>query len=387
MLFLRNKFQALILAGMAGLAVSQAHADGDDGVSFKGSGFLTLAGGGVLNSSGPAQNASGFHCPCFISDYSEGGVYEKGGLRWRPDSKLGLQGTASFGERYSVTTQVVWRGIDSTLDMEWLYGDIKLNNNLTLQGGRKRLPLFYYSEFQDVGFATPWTHLPPQLYGWEIINYNGANLLYKGQLGDWSTGMNVFGGNETQNNSPYWQMYNGKNSNTDSHWSNIAGTYLTLGNDWIEGRLLYLQSDIQNTSFAPVLTVSPRTRQKIYGASFNIDYSQWIVRSEFLYVDRRASYGGDHAQLVGLGYRMGKWLPMATYARYRQSVTLDQAQAEAHDSASLLLRYDLTTSSDVKVQLDHWTNRARPQFFAATPATADPLQQVNLLTVSYDVVF
>ncbi|HEY5994676.1 MAG TPA: hypothetical protein VIU46_08770 [Gallionellaceae bacterium] len=380
-----KKFLALLVVGALGLTAPSIRAEEQDGLSFRGSGFLTLAAGAVLNN-GPAQNASGYHCPCFISDYGEAGVYEKGGLHWRPDSKLGLQGSALYG-RYSVTTQVVWRGVDSVFDMEWLYGDIKLNNNLTLQAGRKRLPLFYYSESQDVGFAIPWAHLPPQLYGWEIINYNGANLLYKDQWGDWSSGMNVFGGNENLKDSPYWKLYNGKNSRTDSHWSNIAGAYFTLGNEWLEGRLLYVQSDIQNTILAPVLQASPTTRQKIYGASFNIDYSQWVVRSEFLYINRKESYGGDHAELLGAGYRLGKWLPMATYARYRQSVTLDQTMAEAHDGISLLLRYDLTTSSDVKVQFDHWKNRAQAPFFAATPATANPVGQANLLTLSYDMVF
>ena len=31
--------------------------------------------------------------------------------------------------------------------------------------------------------AYPWVHLPGQVYGWEIVNYNGANLLYRDQWG------------------------------------------------------------------------------------------------------------------------------------------------------------------------------------------------------------
>jgi len=358
----------------------------DGGIKFRGSGFLTLAAGSVLNS-GAAQGTSGYRCPCFISDYGEAGVYEKRGLRFQPDSRLGLQGTAEFSERYSLTTQVEWRGTDGVPDMEWLYGTMKLDHNMTLQAGRKRLPLFYYSESQDVGFSYPWVHLPPQMYGWEIVNYNGASLLYKGQRGDWSSGINVFGGNENAKNSPYWKIYNGKDSKTESHWTNIAGAYFSLSNDWFEARLLYIQSNIQNTTIAPVAAVGPTTRQKVYGVSFNIDRAQWVVRSEFLYINRKESYGGDHAQLMGIGYRMGKWLPMATYANYRQSVTANQTQAEAHSTESLSLRYDLTTSSDVKLEFDHWRNRAQPQFFTAFPNAAIPAGQVNLLAISYDMVF
>jgi len=107
-----------------------------------------------------------------------------------------------------------------------------------------------------------------------------------------------------------------------------------------------------------------------------------------LYINRKESYGGDHAQLYGIGYRIGKWLPMATYANYRQSVTAEQTQAEAHDTSSLLLRYDLTTSSDIKLQFDRWQNHAQPQFFlTASPNTAVPAGKTNLLSASYDMVF
>jgi hypothetical protein len=386
MIFYKKILKALALAGLLSVIALPGWAEESDWVRFKGSGFLTLAAGTVLNR-GAAQNASGYNCPCFISDYGEAGVYEKGSLNWRPDSKLGLQGTAAFGERYALTTQVVGRAVDGGLDLEWLYGDIKLNNNLTLQAGRKRLPLFYYSESQDVGLSRPWIYLPPQMYGWEIINYNGANLLYKDQWGNWSSGMNLFSGSESAKNSPYWQMYNGKNSQTNSHWSNIVGATFSLGNDWLESRLLYLQSSIQNTYITPTPGIDPKTRQRIYGLSLNADYAHWVVRSEFLYINRKESYGSDHSQLYGIGYRIGKWLPMVTHANYRQSYDANQTQAEANDTTSLLLRYDLTTSSDIKLQFDRWQNHAQPQFFTATPNTVDPIGKTNLLAASYDMVF
>lgn len=378
--------QTFALAGLLGVLAPPGQAVEVGGIDFKGSGFLTLAAGTVLNS-GAAQSASGYNCPCFISDYAQAGVYEKGGLQWRPDSKLGLQGTAAFDERYSLTGQIVVRGADGgQVDLEWLYGDIKLNNKLTLQAGRKRLPLFYFSESQDVGLSYPWIHLPPQLYGWEIVNYNGANLLYRDQWDNWSSGMNFFTGSETVKDSGYWKMYNGRNSRTDTHWSNIAGAYFSLNNDWLETRLLYIQSDIQNTT-PPILVFGNDTRQKIYGVSFNADYAQWVARSEFLYINRKESYGGDHTQLYGLGYRIGKLLPMITYTNYRQSFTADQTKSEAHSTTSLLLRYNLTTSSDIKLQYDHWQNHAQLPFFTATPNTANPIGSANLLSASYDRVF
>lgn len=378
--------------GWVGFTALPGHAVELGGVSFSGSGFLTLAAGTILNG-GAAQSQSGFNCPCFISEFAQGAVYERGGVQFQPDSKLGLQGTATFSPRFSVTGQTVLRGAaGGQVDFEWLYGDFKINDQLTLQLGRKRLPLLYHSESQDVGLSYPWVHLAPQIYGWEIVNYNGANLLYRDQWGDWAAGVNLFGGDEQVRDSGYWKMYNGKNTRTDSRWSNILGADLTLSQDWFETRLVYIQSDIQNT-LVNSSTFIAKTPQSIYGISLNAEFEHWIARSEFMYINRKASYGEDFSQVLALGYRVGKYLPMVTYNNYRQAQRLDVAagfnpnQSEAHSNTSLLLRYDLSTSSALKIQYDHWKNKAQAQFFTFTPNSAAPMVKADLLSVSYDLVF
>ena len=52
------------------------------------------------------------------------------------------------------------------------------------QVGRKRIPLYYYSDFQDIGLSYPWVSPPPELYGWEVTNYNGGSLRYNDSFGD-----------------------------------------------------------------------------------------------------------------------------------------------------------------------------------------------------------
>jgi hypothetical protein len=126
-------------------------------VDFSGSGFLTLAAGKMLDSK---QDDA-----YFVSDYGQAGIYEKGDS-WKigPDSKLGLQGTATFNPQWSATAQVVARGArEGKVNLEWLYGSYNITDNLTLQFGQKRLPLFYFSESQDVGFTLPWVRLPPEV--------------------------------------------------------------------------------------------------------------------------------------------------------------------------------------------------------------------------------
>lgn len=319
--------QAMALLGALTAAGSGYAAEGG-GIEYTGSGFMTVGLGKMLG--GTHGNVADFNCPCFAADYAQAGVYDgRNSLQWRPDSKIGVQGIASLSS-FSLTAQVVARGADTgSVGLEWLYGSYKLNDKITIQAGRKRLPMFYYSDVQDVGVALPWTHLPPQLYGWEVANYNGINVAYKDKFGDWSLTADLLAGNETRKESGYWKIYNGRQNRTDSKWSHIIGGDLTLTKDWLETRLVYIQSDTQTknvngawnaaipgydpTTIDPGFT-SPATQQKIYGLSLNADYQDWLVRTEAININRPGAQWKDLAQIVAIGYRIDKWQPMLTWS-------------------------------------------------------------------------
>lgn len=378
----------LLLAGPPGRAEQSVA-----GIGLSASGFLTLAAGRIVGGD-PAGDFNGYRSPIFVADYAQGGVYESGGWSMKPSSKLGVQGTAAFGGGFAMTGQAVARGArDGKVDIEWIYANQAIDNSLTLQIGRKRLPLFYYSESQDVGFAYPWAYLPPSLYGWEVVNYNGANLLYHGQWGRWSTVVNAFAGSETKTDNGYWKIYNGKSRRTDSKWSNIIGTDLTLTRGWFETRLAYVQSDFQNRPEDS--DYSTKARQRIYSLSFNVDTQDWLVRAENLYMDRRPVGEEDLAFLLGIGRRIGRFLPMLTHTRYRMRLTPGHADAtvidpagvnplanEAWTTTALSLRYELTPTSAVKAQLDRWRDRNGSRFNGGVP-----YGNATLLSLSYDMVF
>ena len=392
----------LVVAGP--LVMAPAYADDTSGVEFSGSGFLTVGVGHMLG--GTRANVADRDCPCFIADYAQAGVYDgRGGLQWKPDTKLGLQGSAYFANRrLSITSQVVSRGArDGKVNLEWLYAGYKLTDNVTIQVGRKRLPMFYYSDTQDIGFALPWAHLPPQLYGWDAVNYNGVNVAVQHSLNDWSATLNVLAGSETFKDSGYWKIYLGRQSKTDVKWKNIFGADLTLSKDWLETRLVFIQSDTQtkivdkgtwdptvgaydgvlDTEFFP----DPPFKQRIHGLAINVDRDNWLLRGEWIRIDRPGQSFRDYATIVGAGYRWGKWQPFVTYSRYwgqavedRFGNPPDSSALEGHDTLALTLRYDLTTSSALKLQYDHQTDRSGPNW---SPNYGDS----RLLTATYDMVF
>lgn len=386
------------------------------GLEFTGSGFASLTAGKMLG--GTRAIASDYECPCFISDYAQAGVYDgRNSLQWKPDSKLGLQATvAGDSGRISLTTQVVTRGArDGKMNLEWLYGSYKINDSVTLQVGRKRIPMFYYSDTQDIGVALPWTHLPPQLYGWDAVNYDGANLLIQTQFGDWSATSNLLVGNETLKDSGYYQIYSGRLNRTDVRWKNIIGGDLTLSRDWLETRFVYLQSDTQSKITSNGIWDAgtgtydgivdddwypqPAFKQRIYGIAVNTDYNNWLLRSEAIRIDRPGQNWRDYATILGIGYRSGKWQPMVTYSRYwskampdRDGNPVDPSAMEAHNSLALTLRYDLSTSSAIKIQYDRQVDTSGANWGPASDSTSTsglgpPYGNARLLTISYDVVF
>jgi hypothetical protein len=365
-----------------GLATT-ARAEGLRGLQFSSAGFLSLVAGKVLGGTHDPATDQGYACPCFISDYAQNGVYATGGVRWAPDSKLGVQGTAATENgRYALTGQLVARGSrGSRVNLEWLYATAELSSDWTLQVGRKRLPLFMSSEVQDVGHALPWVHLPPQLYGWDLVNFNGASLTYRRPLGDWLASAQVLAGSETRRDSGYWQIYNGKGSRTDVRWSNIVGVETKLSHDWFEARAVFFQSGTQFRVVSDGETAfSPRARQRIHGLSFSAEPRPWFARAEFLYIDRSQDYGFDRAQLFAVGRRFGAWQAVVSYSNYRQLLLGDPEGAEAHRSWSAVLRRELDASSAVKLQLDRWVDKVGPAYGAMHG-------NARLLSVAYDRVF
>ena len=139
---------------------------------------------------------------------------------------------------------------------------------------------------------------------------------------------------------------------------------MKLALEGAELRGVYITSKTQNryVTYGDTEYSAP-ARQHIYGLSASYDESDWVVRAEWLYVNRRQDYGSDRASLVAVGRRFGQWLPMLTWSRYRQFTTsLVDEPAEGHDMTSVLLRRELDANSAIKLQLDRWQDRSSPGY-------------------------
>jgi hypothetical protein len=342
---------------------------GAQAVDFSGSGFLTVTAAKKFDS----QLPDGF----FVSDFGQAGIYNSNKWSLGPDSKLGLQGVMTLNPQWSATGQIVSRGAqDGKVDLEWLYATYQATDSVTVQVGRKRLPLFYYSESQDVGLSMPWVRLPPQAYGWDVVNFDGANLIHHGNLGGWSSTAEMYFGTENRKDNPYQQIYLGQDTHTNEKWTNIVGADWTLSHDWLELRFAVMHSNwvVGGVNYGG---------QTFYSVAAMADYDNWVIRSEYSVIKRLAANEDDWAVMAGIGRQFGKWLPMVMYSQYHGTYT-DGRPNERDSDVALSLRYDLNASSDIKVQYDIFRDKSDA---GITSNPSGYYGNSRLFSISYDRVF
>ncbi len=350
-----RKLLVLCAAG-ATFGALPAHAN----PSLELSGFFSIVAGKVLDGSlhGPMPDNPQVQCPCYVADFANFSVYG-GSLSLAPESRIGLQADAKLTEQLRLTAQVTSRGTDHAAQIQWAYATYLMGSDWDLQFGRKRIPLYFYSEFQDVGQAYPWVGLPPETYGWEATNYNGVSLRKRAAWDDVYLNASIFAGREHVKDSRYMQSYG--QLHTDVSWNNILGADLELNKGGWTLRAVALQADTAFTDKDDPNNDSSE-RMHAYGLAANFDRGDWFLLSE-LASNARTSTSGALAGLtitvpaasIGVGYRSGKWKTFVNYAQY-QELSSDTAVYPSYDyrHTSLTVSYEVTPKSVVKTQLDRY---------------------------------
>jgi len=359
------------------VAVASAHAfaiDLQEDGSFKLTGFYNLTAAKVMSGIDQQFGLSDWHyqqwhCPCSIQNWEYVGVYEKDkGWQTTPESLVGVQLKKNFSDTFSATAQLVSRGDNTsfrpyTPTVDWAYLSWKpdADSPWTFQAGRKRIPLYYYSDYLYIGYAYPWARPAPDVYGWAIYAYDGANVTYEHELGSsgWSVTANAWYGNFKSKNNPYDTLiYDFTPGTTEGEsWKDIWGGYAAVTNGTYELRLMSMQyrdNIWSNNADGTQTTLTDHVFTRITGLAGNIDYKNLLVRSE---IDRfqqsansPAKFVYDYA-LLGIGYKIGNFTPMYTFSRYRVEPST-AIFVEGRNTSMFSVRWDFMKNTALKVQYD-----------------------------------
>jgi hypothetical protein len=361
--------KTLIASALTLLVVGHAAATDflEDG-SLKVTGFYNLTGAKVL--SGSAQGSGDpwtymqWKCPCTIQTWEYAAVYEKEkGWQFDQESLLGVQIRKEFSPTFSATAQLVARannptyGSRPTVDWAYLTWQPSADSAWTVQAGRFRIPLYYYSDYLYIGYAYPWVRPMPDVYGWPIYAYNGANVSYRTQLGtsDWAATFHAFTGSYTQRNDAYDTLiYYG--TSTNESWKDILGGTVTANNGVFDVRAMmmtYKDSTWQEDAAGNhTYDAVQDQKTRIMGISANMDYKNWLVKSEvdrYLQTDDVKGLNNIYKYaLLSVGYQFGAWTPMVSQSRYRTVAP----PIEGRDTRYVSLRWDFHRDTSLKLQYD-----------------------------------
>ncbi len=368
-------FGALAIGFMGLLATADAQ-------EWQTSGFVSLVLGRSTGacvdgvSMAPAYQSD---CTRYVADWAHAGVYTQD---WRADqeSRAGLQVTWTPSKDWSVTTQLTARTLpEQHLNLEWAYLSYKASTAWTIQFGRKRLPLYYYSDFQDIGYAYNTVRPSPDVYGWDIVNYNGVSASWRGELGGWTLRAEGLYGGETSKKNPYSRLMT--DAPMDVRWSAIVGGVLEMEQDWLSARVSYIRSDLQQgphgEAWGELADGSTKGRQSFLGFALNADPGDWVIRSE-LGRSKRAAAGYDaDFYLLTVGRRFGPWTPTVGISQYKEKSRVEGYEPLSVRSQLLAVRYELNSRSALKLQWDRVRDRAAQPFTGSA----------NALSASWDLVF
>jgi hypothetical protein len=358
---------ALLLA-----AAGVAHADD---LSF--SGFATVTAGKAY--SGYDGQFMEFQCPCFIGNYEHGATYGKNHWDLSKESLLGLQGTYKFNDKLSATVQAVSRASQhGKADVDWAYLSYDVTPETTVSVGRRRLPIYAYSDSVYVGYTLPWARVPQDIYGWEVGAYNGVNVRHMRAFGDWAVTGTLFAGQEiSKNNLEMGKIYYGYK--VDDSWKHILGANVDVSNDVFSARLVYMQNAIDQKLYVPGEDPSFQNgvRQRIVGLSATLDYGNWLVRGEANSFIRPSLDYKSKSFTATVGYRMGKFTPIVGYSTYKEMLTETYTATQNDNTRFAGVRWDFRKNMDLKVQWDSVKDSSAYDF----------THNAKMASVTFDMLF
>ncbi|MFC5547225.1 hypothetical protein [Massilia aerilata] len=362
----------LIIAALLSSAGTAVYADD---LTF--SGFATLTAGKAY--SGSSGEFMGQACPCGIGNYEHGQVYSKGEWSLTRESLVGLQAKYQLMPTLSATVQAVSRASEhGRPEVDWAYLSWDVAPDTTIQAGRRRLPIYAYSDSVYIGYTLPWARVPQDIYGWEVGAYNGVNIRHSRSVGDWAVTGNVFAGQETSHdNTEQRKIFYGHR--VDDDWKHILGGYLDVSNEVFGARLIYMQNSIDLSLYPEGEEPSFQrgTRQKIIGLSGSIDYGNWLVRAEANRFMRPSLDYKSSSFTATLGYRIGRFTPIVGYSTYKEKETPSYTETQNDNTRFIGVRWDFRKNMDLKVQWDSVKDSSAYDF----------TKNAKMLSVALDALF
>ncbi|RZL36161.1 MAG: hypothetical protein EOP35_11595 [Rubrivivax sp.] len=328
-----------------------------------------------------------------------------------PDTKLGGQVNAVFGDKLSAVLQVVTQHqYDNSYkpQVEWANIKYQLSPELSVRAGRIAAPSYLLSESRFVGYSYTWARPPVEAYGvLSITSNDGVDATWRSQ---------VAGANNTL------QGFVGKSSVKLAGGSTVKSKPSWGINDSVEIGSLTLRAgynafklDLGVASVQPLLATATKLglaaiadKYKLNGMNLSAvslgatyDPGDWFATAELVDLKGTGFLSDARAWYASAGYRIGTLTPYATYSTTKAGINAETGAGPLNaaitstlyafnatqKTSSLGLRWDAMKSVALKAQYDHVTtgDLSNGRMRAYTGFVKG--KGVNLVTLAADFVF
>jgi len=315
----------------------------------------------------------------FVVDPITGAAYGDD-ITFAPESIVALQAQTAISDKMRATVQLVAKGGDDyNAHVELAFLSYALTDNLTANAGRFRLPLYFYSDFLDVGYAYHWARPPTDVYDIPQSSLDGVNLRH----------ITYLGASDVELETQIWYGARDLDIGQEDPLEMRAnwGIAPLLTWEWLKFRLVYNSVEI---SFGPEPAEITYT-----AAAFMADYNNFIWRSE---ITQRDNMGVIFNAWYGsIGYQVGNFTPHITLAGNDSDPSINLGSfdpitgptemiAPKHDSVIAGVRWDFHTSSALK--LEYTMSTLENEFTSlATGDITITENDVSLLSLTLDIIF
>lgn len=300
-----------LIAAMA-VALASAHtAQAQNADRFTLSGFGTL---GVVHSTEDQADFRGD----FQIDRGAGASQR---TSMKPDSRVGVQLDARFTDDFSGVVQVVSEHAITgsyTPEVSLAHVRYRVSPDLTARLGRITAPLYMLSEYQRVGYATPWVRPPYEVYNY-LLPLDGIEAVYSISAGDAVIGVQGFYG-QIDSERVRVDGLRGIALQMD------AGSHVARVSH-IRGRVGYSTPSVEQLFdtyrslpvpglAAMAERLDPRKVDGSFtGVGYSFDPGSWFLRTEAIQADYTPSLSArTRSGYVSAGLRRGAVTPSLTFA-------------------------------------------------------------------------
>ena len=305
-------------------------------------------------------------------------------VSYLPDTNYGLQVRSDLTQGLTVTAQITGRGSnDLQAELEWAYLSYDLTAKTELQVGRQRMPLYYYSDFIDVGYAYHWIRPPTDVYLNTLPTYEGVTIINNSGIGDWNIATRFYTGT-TFNEGSQFGNFGGET---------IYGLVFNISNDWLQFRASYLTGDFYTSG----ITDKNNTQRGDFGSFavnitpgdffFFAEATDGVVNDSFL-ASGNFQLDALAGTLASAGYHFGNLTPHLSYSESSVDFSGDlnpvfEPWYFKRQTITAGVRWDFHPAAALKVEYASMQDDSFEQLLAIRGKASE----ADLVSVGFDIIF